>query len=307
MPVLECGQRLGSYRIEGILGRGGMAEVYRATHLALERDVAIKILSPALNADPTFLLRFAREAKTVARLDHPHIVTVHDYGEEGELAYLVMQLAEGGTLRDRARTFCTLGDVVEGIAPVAEALAYAHDRGVIHRDLKPINVLIDAQGRPLLADFGLARLLQESLDYSEVEGGAGTPNYMAPEQALGGVLDQRVDIYALGIVAYELLTGRAPYAGPTPYLIIQRHLTEPPPSIHAVLPDAPARLDAAIQRATSKRSSDRYDTAVAFLADLRRAAAEAPALPVGAAHAAREAYDSAVQQASTAAEPSQPE
>src|SRR5689334_11887482 len=102
MPVLECGQRLGAYRIEGILGHGGMAEVYRATHLALERPVAIKVLSPALNADPTFLLRFAREAKTVARLDHPHIVTVHDYGEEGTLAYLVLQLAEGGTLRDPA-------------------------------------------------------------------------------------------------------------------------------------------------------------------------------------------------------------
>ncbi len=308
MPVLECGQRLGSYRIEGILGRGGMAEVYRATHLALERDVAIKILSPALNADPTFLLRFAREAKTVARLDHPHIVTVHDYGEEGELAYLVMQLAEGGTLRDRARTFCTLGDVVEGIAPVAEALAYAHDRGVIHRDLKPINVLIDAQGRPLLADFGLARLLQESLDYTEVAGGAGTPNYMAPEQALGGVLDRRVDIYALGIVAYELLTGRTPYAGPTPYLIIQRHLTEPPPAVRAALPAAPETLDAAIRRATSKRPADRYDTAIAFLADLRRAAAEMPALPVGAALAPQPApLASAVERASTAVEPSQPE
>lgn len=307
--MLKEGRRLGGYQIEGILGRGGMAEVYRATHLALEREVAIKVLNPALNADPTFLLRFAREAKTVARLDHPHIITVHDYGEEGELAYLVMQLAEGGTLRDQARSFCTLGDVVEGIAPVAEALAYAHERGVIHRDLKPINVLIDAEGRPLLADFGLARLLRESLDYTEVAGGAGTPNYMAPEQALGGALDRRVDIYALGIVAYELLTGKAPYAGPTPYLIIQRHLTEPPPAIRAVLPEAPETLDAAIRRATSKRPDDRYDTALAFLADLRRAAAETPALPVGATRAAAAAssLSSAAEQASTAAEPSQPE
>jgi hypothetical protein len=305
--MLHAGQRLGGYRIDGILGRGGMAEVYRATHLALEREVAIKILSPALNADPTFLLRFAREAKAVARLRHPHIITVHDYGEEGTLAYLVMELAEGGTLRDRARTFCTLSDVVEGIAPVAEALAYAHDRGVIHRDLKPVNVLIDEAGRPLLADFGLARVLRESLDYTEVEGGAGTPNYMAPEQALGGALDRRVDIYALGIVAYELLTGQAPYAGPTPYLIIQRHLTEPPPSIRAALPQAPETLEAAIRRATSKRPADRYDTAVAFLADLRRAAAERPALPVGAALAPQPApLASAVERASTAVEPSAP-
>src|SRR5581483_5364664 len=305
--MLHEGQLLGGYRIEGILGRGGMAEVYRATHLALERSVAIKVLSPALNADPTFLLRFAREAKAVARLDHPHIVTVHDYGEDGTLAYLVMQLAEGGTLRDQARSFCTLGEVVEGIAPVAEALAYAHEQGVIHRDLKPVNVLIDAHGRPLLADFGLARVLRESLDYTEVEGGAGTPNYMAPEQALGGALDRRVDIYALGIVTYELLTGKAPYAGPTPYLIIQRHLTEPPPSIRAALPAAPEALDAAIRCATSKSPADRYSTAIAFLADLRRAAAEKPALPVGAALAAAPPFSfSAVEHASTAVEPSAP-
>ncbi|GEM_PF-1653654 len=305
--MLHEGQRLGGYRIEGIIGRGGMAEVYRATHLALEREVAIKVLSPALNADPTFLLRFAREAKAVARLQHPHIVTVHDYGEEGRFAYLVMQLTEGGTLRDQAQQFATLGDVVEGLAPIAEALAYAHGRGVIHRDIKPVNVLIDEHGRPLLADFGLARVLRESLDYTEVEGGAGTPNYMAPEQALGGAVDRRVDIYALGIVAYELITGHTPYAGPTPYLIIQRHLNAPPPSIRAALPDAPEKLDAAVRRATSKRPDDRYDSAVAFLADLRQAAAEAPQMPVGAALAAKAApLLSGAERASTAVEPSAP-
>lgn len=281
MAVLTPGQRLGSYSIERLLGRGGMAEVYCAVHVTLEREVAIKVLAPTLNADPTFPLRFQREARAVARLNHPHIITVYDFGEQGDLAYLVMELASRGTLRERARSFRTLAEAVEALAPVADALDYAHGRGIIHRDVKPINVLITDQERPLLADFGLARIALESLDLTSTGISFGSPHYMAPEQALASTVDHRADIYALGIVAFELIGGRLPYVGTTPYAVIQQHLAAPPPSIATVLEGAPARLDAALRRALAKKPEDRYASAAAFLSDLRAAVADAPDLPLG--------------------------
>ncbi|HET8626633.1 MAG TPA: serine/threonine-protein kinase, partial [Thermomicrobiales bacterium] len=278
MAVLCAGERLGNYVIEGPLGQGGMAEVYRGVHRLLERPVAIKVLSPALNADPTFPLRFLREARAVARLTHPHIVAVYDFDEYGELAYLVMQLATNGTLRDRARHFRTLADAVASLAAVGEALQYAHERGIVHRDVKPINVLIDDAGRPLLADFGLARLAHESLDLTLTGVSIGSPHYMAPEQALGHEVDHRADIYAYGIMACEVIAGRPPYVGPTPWAIIQQHLAAPPPSIRTFLPAAPAALEGALRRATAKRADERYAAIADLVADLRLAAAAAPDL-----------------------------
>ena len=281
MAVLKDGQRLGSYTVERLLGLGGMAEVYRATHATLERDVAIKVLNPEFNADPTFPLRFLREAKTVARLNHPNIITVYDFGEQGELAYLVMELATGGSYEDRIEQFRTLSDVVAALTPVCEALHYAHAQGVVHRDLKPDNILLNDQSRSLLADFGLARLRTESLDVTEHGMILGTPTYMAPEQALGEDVDQRADIYAMGVMTYRLVAGRNPFTGQTFFAIVQQHLKTPAPSIRDVIYDAPQVLDDAIRRAMAKRREERFDTVMGFLEELRRAAAEAPDLPVG--------------------------
>ncbi len=285
MAILYSGQRLGSYAVEDLLGTGGMAEVYRATHTTLERPVAIKVINPSFNADPTFLLRFMREAKAVARLSHPNIVTVYDFGEQGELAYLVMEIATGGTFKERARRFHTLAEAVEELAPIGDALEYAHRNGIVHRDLKPINLLITEEERLLLADFGLARVASESLDLGDTDGGMilGTPYYMAPEQALGEDVDRRADIYAFGILTYEVLAGRVPYDGTTALAVLQQHLKAPPPSIRAVIPQAPERLERAIARATAKRREDRFDSASQFVDELRQAAREAPDLPVAAA------------------------
>src|SRR5579885_894472 len=285
MAILYSGQRLGSYAVEDLLGTGGMAEVYRATHTTLERPVAIKVINPSFNADPTFLLRFLREAKAVARLSHPNIVTVYDFGEQGELAYLVMEIATGGTFRERARRFRTLAEAVEELVPIGDALSYAHGNGIVHRDLKPINLLITEEERLLLADFGLARVASESLDLGDTDGGMilGTPYYMAPEQALGEDVDPRADIYAFGILTYEVLTGQLPYTGTSALAVIQQHLKAPPPSIRGAIPEAPESLEQAIQRATAKRREDRFASATEFVGALRQAAREAPDLPVAAA------------------------
>ena len=283
MPALTTGQKLGAYVVDVLLGQGGMAEVYRGQHTGLDRRVAIKVLNPALGDDPTFPLRFQREARTVARLKHPNIVTVYDFGEQGDLAYLVMELASG-TLSDHTADVQTLGELVDELTPIAEALQFAHTQGVIHRDLKPDNVL-RAEQRSVLADFGLARIRSETLDADEVGMIVGTPHYMAPEQALGEDVDHRADIYAFAIMVYQLISGVLPYRGDTFFAIVQQQLKAPVPSLRAVAADAPVRLDEVLKRALAKSPRERFESMSAFMTELRRAAAEAPGLPVGEARA----------------------
>src|SRR5215212_757903 len=304
MPMLRPGDRLGAYVIEQWIGAGGMAEVYRARHETLDRHVAIKVLDPAFRADPTFPLRFRREARTVARLKHAHIVTLYDYGEQGGLSYLVMELATGGTLEEAVRRLTTLAEVAEALAPVGEALQYAHDQGVVHRDVKPINVLIDGEGRPLLADFGLARVADETLDAdTEDDLIEGTAHYMAPEQVTGGAIDRRADIYALGISTCQALTGALPYDGPSVDDVLAQQVSAPLPPLSAALPQAPPALDGAVRRATAKRPDERFDQVSAFVGELRRAATEAPALPVRGQAARAVAVEAPGGEAGTPAPP----
>jgi len=268
------GQRLGQYDIVSLLGEGGMAVVYRARQTSIERDVAIKVIKPDLLSSAEFIARFQREATTTASLSHPHIRKVFDYGQHNDTVYLVSELIEGQTLAD----WLTLGPLPPGIAArvmmqMASALDYAHARGVIHRDLKPQNVLIDRVGNAFLTDFGLAKLIAENLALTQVSAAMGTPYYMAPEQWKGDSADAQTDNYGLGVMLFEMLTGALPFIGDTQYSLMQKHLYELPPQIQTIRPDLTARLDALFLRALAKERADRFGSALeladAFHAVLR--------------------------------------
>src|SRR5260221_644915 len=205
------GQRLGHYEILALLGRGGMATVYRARQLNIEREVAIKVMKPDLAEAEDFIERFRREARTIASLSQPHILKLFDYGQHDELIYLVMELLMGGSLaRLISKGPLPLESVSLILEQVASALDYAHKRGIIHRDMKPQNGLLDTQGNAFLTDFGISKLLSQTTSLTQSGVAMGTPAYMSPEQWQGQVLDARSDIYALGIVLFEMLSGKLP-------------------------------------------------------------------------------------------------
>jgi len=271
------GQQLGDCLLEGFLGSGGMAEVYRARELALGREVAVKVLPASLARDPGYVERFRTEARRVAALQHPHIVPVYYYSEHDPLLYLVMPILKE-SLRDRLEREGRL-DPLEAIriaSEVASALEAAHEQGLVHLDVKPGNVLLDATGAALLTDFGIAREMSRTrqggaLTLSNTGLPVGTPEYMAPEQLRNENIDSRADIYALGAVLYELLTGRAPHKADTPYQVAALVLTAPisPPSR-----DNPAiwpALEAAIMTALAANPDDRFQSAAGFAAALTRA------------------------------------
>lgn len=253
---------IGRYKIIREIGRGGMAVVYLAHDPRFDRDVAVKVLPRILLHDPSFRGRFEREAKTIAALDHPAIVPVYDFGEyDGEL-YLVMRHMQGGTLRDRldkgAMTLTECATVFNRLAP---ALDEAHVQGMVHRDLKPGNILFDQRDDAYLSDFGIVKLQSGGATFTGT-GIIGTPAYMSPEQARGDEeIDGRSDIYALGTILYEMLTGFAPYAATTPMALALKHLTEPVPRLHDKNADLPADTEHIIAAAMAKDPDERFQTA----------------------------------------------
>ncbi|WP_308259261.1 Stk1 family PASTA domain-containing Ser/Thr kinase [Pseudonocardia sp. H11422] len=263
------------YRVGSVIARGGMSTVYRGTDTRLDRAVAIKVMDPRMAADPTFRARFEREARSAARIDHPAVVDVHDQGDDRSGAeptlFLVMELVEGGTLRDVLRVRCALGvpAALAVLEPVLAGLAEAHRLGLVHRDVKPENVLIGRAGEVKVADFGLVTAAAQA-GVSHVGMIVGTMAYLSPEQVATGAADARSDVYAAGVLLYELLTGAPPYSGDTAISVAYRHVNEdvPPPS--RIATEVPPELDELVLRATRRDPAARPADAAAFLTALRQ-------------------------------------
>ena len=262
----------GRYEIVEHLARGGMAEVYVAHDQLLDRRVALKVLFPEFAADRSFVERFRREARAAAGLNHPNIVSVYDTGEESGTYFIVMEYVEGRTLRDIIRSEGPLlpQRAADIGADVAAALAFAHRHGVVHRDVKPGNVLIDRAGRVKVTDFGIARAGDTQENLTQTGAVMGTATYFSPEQAQGGAIDPRSDVYSLGVVLYEMVTGRAPFSGDSPVAIAYQHVRETPAPPSSVNPDVPPDLEACILKCMAKNPANRYATAEDLRADLIR-------------------------------------
>ena len=264
------GQTIGPYKITERVGEGGMAVVYKGYQQSLNRYVAIKILRVELAQDEQFVARFRQEALAVAGLSHPNILHVYDAGMAFGMYYIVMAYVEGGSLRDLITQGALETDYAVSIAmQLADALDHAHRQGLVHRDVKPNNVLINRDGRPLLTDFGIAKALGESKGLTRTGTAIGTPEYMAPEQIQGQQVDGRTDIYALGIVLYEMLVGWAPFSSTTPVAALYKQVNEPPPPLRQANINVPAWLDAVVNKALAKRPQDRYQHAGEFADALR--------------------------------------
>jgi serine/threonine protein kinase len=296
------GTRIGSYEIVERLGGGGMAVVYRAVQQPLGREVALKALSPELFQDDGFVKRFEAEAKTLAKLDHPNILPIYDFELADGLAYLTMPLIRGGTLRDvlNRGPLDTLS-AWRYLREIGDGLQHAHDAGIVHRDLKPTNVLIHSDGRAMLADFGLARGAGQPTHLTTVGLAIGTPGYMAPEQVMGHDVDRRADIYAMGVLTFEMLTGRLPFVGANRMEVAYSTVNAPIPSaakLNAVLPD---ELDVLLAKVLAKDPAQRPQTVKDLLAQMARlpqrrpvgAPAPAAAVAVGARSSAQPAPSSA--------------
>ena len=261
------GKRFGGYELEAVIGRGGMASVYRAHQVSMNRTVALKVLPRQFLNDDTYLQRFNREVKIIAQLEHRNIVPVHDYGEFEGQPFIVMRYMSGGSVDDLLdHGALALEDMVSVMSQIAPALDYAHSKGVLHRDIKPSNVLLDDDGGAYLTDFGIARIVGESSGVNPIttQGVVGTPSYMSPEQAQGHTIDGRSDIYSLGVMLFEMATGKRPFESDTPYSIAVMQVTQQPPAPRSINPEIPGGVEQVIYKTMSKRREDRYPNAVAF-------------------------------------------
>jgi serine/threonine protein kinase len=267
------GKTLGAYRVLEPLGRGGMAEVYKGYHPLLDRYVAIKVLHSHFSADAQFTERFQREAATVAKLRHPNIVQIHDFGIQDGISYMAMEYIEGITLKERLvalRASEATMSIVEAAAitrQVAAALDHAHAHGLVHRDVKPANILLRASGgtptdyaEAILTDFGIAKIL-EGVQLTATGMSMGTPDYMAPEQVHGETVSAQTDVYALGVVFFEMITNVLPFSADTPVAVLLKHVSDEPPSPRLIVPNLPEAIDDVLRRALAKKPRDRYVSA----------------------------------------------
>jgi len=263
------GAIVGQYRIIEQIGRGRMSTVYKAYQPNLDRHVAVKVLAPDLAETEGFILRFEREAKAVARLRHRNILTVFDYGRQGDVFYLVTEYVGGGTLRGYLGWPQDLTYAASIVSQVGDALAHAHEQGMIHRDVKPGNILMADENWPLLSDFGLVKMVEDSRQLTASGASVGTPQYMSPEQAQGLAVDRRSDIYSLGALLYEAVTGQPPFSTDSPVAVILRHINEPLTPPRALRPDLSQEMGHVICKALAKSPADRYQRMEDFLADLQ--------------------------------------
>jgi predicted Ser/Thr protein kinase len=258
------GQDIGGYRVIEPIGSGGMASVFKAYDARFDRFVALKILPEHMAEDPTYLARFEQEAKIIAKLEHPNILPVYGYGQDQKITYLAMRYLRGGTLKDlliHAGHALPLSDAARLIAQIADALDYAHSQGIVHRDVKPSNILIDSAGDAYLMDFGIARVLEGTAHLTSTGSAIGTPAYMSPEQGMGRGVDHRSDIYSLGVILYEMATGRTPFQADTPYAVIIAHAEEPLPLPSTFNADVPENIERVLFKALAKNPADRYESA----------------------------------------------
>ncbi len=274
------GKQLGPYQIIAPLGAGGMASVFKAYQPSMEREVAIKVLPRQYSSSQEFTARFKQEARLLARLQHPHILPVFDSGTDDGYSYIVMPAITGGSLKDlMTGTPMQLARAAKIVSQVGDALDYAHAIGLVHRDVKPSNVLLDDRGNALLMDFGIARMVEATTRLTQAGGVIGTPAYMSPEQSTGQSVDARSDIYALGIVLFELVTGRVPYHAETPLAVLFKHVNDPLPMPRSLNPSISEALERVILKALAKHPQDRYQKMSEFVAALQQA------VPITGTHA----------------------